>query len=158
MAIVPAGHPFCSIHTNMARNATAETESERSLGTIIKELTADLSMLFRSEIALLKLEIKHTVTNLGGGIGMFAAAIFLALFGLAFLFVTIVLGLVALGVPAWLSTLIVTLVLFAAAVTLALMGKKKFAAVEFMPLASIENIKSDIEAIKDDIARARSRA
>lgn len=141
----------------MARNPAAETESERSLGTIIKELTADLSLLFRSEIALLKLEIKQTVTNLGGGIGMFAVAILLALLGLAFLFVTIVLGLVALGVPAWLSTLIVTVMLFAGAAVLAIMGRKKFAAVQFVPAASIENIKIDIETIKDDIARARSR-
>ena len=143
----------------MARNPAAEeAESERSLGTIIKELTADLSLLFRSEIALLKLEIKDTVAKLGGGIGMFAAAVFLALFGLAFLFVTIVLGLVALVVPAWVSTLIVTVVLLGGAATLAVMGKKKFAAVQFVPTASIENIKTDIETIKDDIARARSRA
>jgi hypothetical protein len=141
----------------MSRNSAAEADSGRSLGTIIKELTADLSLLFRSEIALLKLEIKHTVTNLGGGIGMFVGAVFLALLGLAFLFVTVVLGLVALGVQAWLSTLIVTLVLFAAAAGLAFMGKKKFSAVEFVPSASIENIKTDIETIKDDIARARSR-
>ena len=144
----------------MARNtaAEAETDSERSLGTIIKELTADLSLLFRSEIALLKLEIKQTATNLGGGIGMFAAAVFLGLFGLAFAFVTIVLGLVALGVPAWVSTLIVTVILLAAAAILVVMGKKKFAALQFVPTASIENIKTDIETIKDDIARARSRA
>lgn len=141
----------------MSRYSAAETDSERSLGTIIKELTADLSLLFRSEVALLKLEIKHTAANLGGGIGMFVAAVFLALLGLAFLFVTVVLGLVALGVPAWLSTLIVTLVLFGAAAFLAFMGRKKFAAVEFVPVASIENIKTDIETIKDDIARARSR-
>jgi hypothetical protein len=142
----------------MSRNSSVETDSERSLGTIIKELTADLSLLFRSEVALLKLEIRHTVTNLGGGIGMFVAAAFLALLGLAFLFVTIVLGLVALGVPAWLSTLIVTLVLFGVAAVLAVMGKKKFAEVEFVPAASIENIRTDIETIKDDIARARSRS
>jgi hypothetical protein len=141
----------------MSRNPAAEAESERSLGTIIKDLTADLSLLFRSEIALLKHEIKDTVAKLGGGIGMVVAAVFLALLGLAFLVVTVVLGLVALGVPAWLSTLIVTLVLFAAAATLAVMGKKKFAAVQFVPMASIENIKTDIETIKDDIARARSR-
>ena len=140
----------------MARN-TAEFESERSLGTIIKELTADLSMLFRSEIALLKLELKETVTKLGGGIGMFAAAIFIGLFGLAFLFVTIVLGLVALGVPAWVSTLIVTVVLFAAAAVLVVMGKKKFAALQFVPSDSVRHIQSDIETIKADIARARSR-
>ena len=129
---------------------------DRSLGTIVKELVGDIQTLFRSEIALLKLEIKDTVAKLGGGIGMFAGAVFLALFGLAFLFVTIVLGLVALGVPAWLSTLIVTVVLFVCAGVLAMMGKKKFAAVEFVPTRSVEQIKSDIDAIKADIARVRS--
>ena len=141
----------------MARNAAAEADSERSLGTIIKELSADLSMLFRSEIALLKLEIKDTVAKLGGGIGLFAGAMFLALVAVAFLFVTIVLGLVALGVPAWLSALIVTVVLFVVAGVLAMMGKKKFAAAQFVPTQSVEQIKSDIETIKSDIARARSR-
>jgi len=140
----------------MARNA-AELEDERSLGTIFKELTADLSTLFRSEIALLKLELKDTFAKLGGGAALFAAALFLALIGLAFLFVTITLGLVALGVPAWLSALIVTVVLFVAAGVLALMGKKKFAAVEFVPTDSIDQIKSDIDTIKADISRVRSR-
>ena len=129
----------------------------RSLGTIFKDLSADISTLFRSEIALLKLEIKDTVTKLGGGTAMFAGAVFLGLFGVAFLFVTITLGLVAVGVPAWLSTLIVTVVLFAGAGVLAIMGKKKFAAIEFVPNDSIQQIKSDVESIKSDIARIRSR-
>jgi hypothetical protein len=134
------------------------TESDRSLGQIFKELTADLSTLFRSEIALLKLEVKDTVAKLGGGTALFAAAAFLAIFGLGFLFVTIVLGLVRLGVPAWLSTLIVTIVLFAAAAVLAMMGKKKFAQVNFVPEESVQQIKTDIESIKSDIARVRSRS
>jgi uncharacterized membrane protein YqjE len=132
------------------------TENDRSLGTIVKELVADIQMLFRSEIALLKLEIKDTVAKLGGGVAMFAGAAFVALFGLAFLFVTILLVLVRLGVPAWVSALIVTVVLFVVAGVLALMGKKKFAAVEFVPNRSIEQIKTDVESIKADIARARS--
>ncbi len=136
--------------------ATA-TDNERTLGSVIRDLTEHISTLFRSEIALVKLEIKDTVAKLGGGIGMFAGAVFLALCGLAFLFVTIVLGLVALGVPAWLSTLIVTLALFAGAAVLAVMGKKKFAAVQFVPTNAVNQIRSDIETIKGDIARARSR-
>jgi hypothetical protein len=140
----------------MARN-TAETETERSLGTIIKELTEDITTLFRSEIALLKLEVKDTVAKLGGGIGMFAGAVFLGLFGLAFLFVTILLVLVRLGVPAWVSALIVTVILLVAAGILAMMGKKKFAAVQFVPTKSIDSIKADVDAIKTDIAQARSR-
>ena len=141
----------------MARNA-AELEDERSLGTIIKDLTADISTLFRSEIALLKLEMKDTFAKLGGGAAMFAAAVFLAIFGLGFLFVTIVLGLVALGVPAWLSSLIVTIVLFIAAGVFAFIGKKKFAQVQFVPNESVQQIKADIESIKSDIARVRSRS
>ncbi len=130
---------------------------DRSIGQIIKELTADFSTLFRSEVALLKLEFKDMVAKLGGGAAMFAAAAFLAIFGIGFLFVTIVLGLVALGVPAWLSTLIVTVVLFVASGILAMMGKKKFAQVNFVPEQSVQQIKSDIASIKDDIARVRSR-
>ena len=141
----------------MARNATAETlDDDRSLGTVVKELTADLSTLFRSEIALLKLEVKDTVAKLSGGTAMFLGAAFLGVFGIGFLFVTVVLGLVRLGVPAWLSTLVVTVALFIGAAVLAMMGKKKFAAVQFVPTESIEQIKTDIESIKADIARARS--
>ena len=137
-------------------NYTA-SEPERSLGTIIKDLTADLSNLVRSEIALLKLEIKEAVAKLGTGGAMLGAAIFLGLFGLAFLFVTITLGLVALGVPAWVSSLIVTVVLLAAAAVLALMGKKKLQGVNFVPTDSIDHIKADVDALKADVARVRSR-
>lgn len=132
-------------------------ETERTLGTIIKDLTADLSMLFRSEIALFKLEIREAAARLGTGGGLLAAAAFLALIGMAFLFVTITLGLVALGVPAWLSALIVTLTLFAAAAVLGLMGKKKLETVNFVPSEAIEHVKSDIETLKADVARVRSR-
>jgi hypothetical protein len=143
-----------ALHAN--RMATS-TETERTLGTIIKDLTADFSTLFRSEVALLKLEVKDTVSKLGGGVGMFAGAAFLGLFGLAFLFVTITLVLVRLGIPAWVSTLIVTVLLFVSAAVLALLGKKKFAALNFVPNDSVEQIKGDIESIKADIARVRSR-
>jgi hypothetical protein len=137
-------------------NYTA-TESERSLGTIIKDLTADLSTLFRSEIALLKLEIRESVMKLGTGGAMMGAALFLALVGLAFLFVTITLGMIALGLPPWLSSLIVTIVLFVAAGILVMMGRKKLQGVNFVPNDSIEHIKGDLDAIKADVARVRSR-
>jgi hypothetical protein len=133
------------------------TDRERTLGSIVRDLTEHISTLFRSEIALLKLELKDTAGKLGGGVAMFIGAAFLAVFGVGFLFVTIVLGLMRLGVPPWLSTLIVTLVLFGAAAALAVMGKKKFAAVQFVPEESVRQIKADVETIKADIDRVRSR-
>lgn len=136
---------------------TTTSESDRSLGTIIKELTADISRLFRSEIALLKLEVKDTVIKLGSGSALFAAAVFFALCGLALLFVTVVLALVVAGLPAWASTLIVGAGLLIIAAILAVVGKRKFASVEFVPNKSVENIRTDIETIKSDISRVRSR-
>lgn len=133
------------------------SDADRTLGSIIKDLTADISMLIRSEIALLKLELKDAAAKLGGGAAMMGAALFLALIGLAFLFVTITLGMIALGLPAWLSSLIVTVVLFAAAAILVVLGKKKLQGVNFVPSEAIEHIKTDIDTLKADVARARSR-
>lgn len=132
-------------------------EPERTLGTIIKELTADLSNLFRSEIALLKFELKDAAAKFGGGAALMAGALFCALIGLAFLFVTITLGLVALGVPAWLSSLIVTVALFAAAGVLVMLGRKKLAKVKFVPTDSIEHIKTDFNVLKADVSRFTSK-
>lgn len=137
-------------------NYTA-TAPERSLGSIVKDLTSDLSMLFRSEIALFKLEIRESVAKLGGGAAFFAAALFLGLVGGAFLFVTITLGLIALGLPPWAASLIVMVTLFLAAGVLALLGMKKMRQVKFVPNESIDHLRGDIDALKADVERVRSR-
>jgi hypothetical protein len=137
-------------------NYTA-THPDRSLGTIIKDLTADLSNLVRSEIALLKLEVRQSIAKLGGGSAMLAAALFLGLVGMAFLFVTITLGMIALGLPPWLSSLIVTVVLFAAAGVLVMLGRNKLKDVNFVPSESIDHVRTDIDTLKADVARVRSR-
>lgn len=138
-------------------STTTESEAARSIGSIFKDLTTDLSLLLRGEIALLKLEMKEAATKAGGGAALLAGALFLALTGLAFLFVTITLGLIALGIPAWLSALIVTLLLFGGAAALGFLGKKKLESVELVPAESLEHIRSDIDALKADVARVRSR-
>lgn len=135
-------------------NYTA-SDSDRSIGSIIKDLSADLSNLVRSEIALLKLELKESAAKLGGGSVLLAGAAFLGLIGVAFMFVTLTLGLVALGVPAWVSSLIVTVLLFIGAVVLALLGKKKLASVNFVPSESLDHIRTDIDTLKADVARVR---
>ena len=136
-------------------STTAETRStDRSLGMIVRELTQDLSVLFRSEVALAKLEIKQAAATLGGVGALFASALFCALMGAALLFVTAILAL-ALIIPAWLATLIVAATLLAGAFGLAAAGRKKMAKVEFKPSAAVESIKTDINAIKSEIRRAR---
>jgi uncharacterized membrane protein len=132
------------------------TTEDRSLGTIVRGLTEDFSTLFRSEVALAKLELKQAVSKLGGGIGLFAGALFCGLFGLILLLVTLIL-VIAIWIPAWAATLIIAVLLFLVTGVLVMMGKKKFSGVQFIPTETVSSVKADVEAIKGDIARVRSR-
>jgi len=132
------------------------TTEDRSLGTIVRGLTEDFSTLFRSEVALAKLELKEAVSKLGGGIGLFVGALFCGLFGLTLLLVTLIL-VIAIWIPAWAATLLIAVLLFVVTGVLAMMGKKKFSGVQFVPTETVSSVKADVEAIKADIARVRSR-
>jgi flagellar basal body-associated protein FliL len=71
-----------------------------------------------------------------------------ALYGVGALIATIILAL-ALLIPAWLSALIVTVVLFAIAGVVALMGKKQVSqATPAAPKHTIESVKQDVDTIK----------
>ncbi len=131
--------------------------SSRSLGAVIKGLTEDLSTLFRSEIALAKLEIRESLAGLGGIGALLATALFFALFGLAFLLVTAILAL-ALVIPAWAATLIVGVILLALATILALMAKRRIGQVKLVPSGAIGNMKQDIQLIKADLSRMKENA
>ncbi|MBW3564059.1 MAG: phage holin family protein [Acidobacteria bacterium] len=121
---------------------------DRSLGEIIKGLMADISTLIRSEIALAKLEVRHSVTKLGvGGIFFLVAGIF-ALTGVILLIVMLIL-ILAIWLQTWAATLIVALLLFALAFVAVIMGKKKLSSLEIVPKASVESVRTDINAIRN---------
>lgn len=134
------------------------SNSERSLGTIVRDLTEHLSTLVRSEIALAKLEMKQTAVTLGGAGALFVGALFCVLFAVAFLLVTAALGLSELGVPPWLSSLIVGVLLLITALVLAVVGRKKLRALQIVPASTMESIKTDVATIKEDLTRLRQKA
>lgn len=131
-------------------------QERESLGRLIRGLLEDISTLFRSEIALAKVEIRQAVAGLGGVGAMFATALLFALIGTAFLFVTFVL-LLALVMPAWAASLIVAVTLFAGAAAVAYLGYRKLQATEFAPMGAIEGIRQDVDMIRSEMQRARGR-
>src|SRR5439155_12316663 len=78
--------------------------------------------LDRDELQLARLEMAAKARRFGTGAGLFGAAGFVALYGLAVLVAAAVLGL-ALVVPAWLAALIVGVALFVVAGIMALLGR-----------------------------------
>ena len=127
-----------------------------SLGALVRGLLEDISTLFRSEIALAKIEIRQTAAALGGVAGLFAGALLFVLMGLAFVFVTLVL-LLALVMPAWGATLLVAVILFLLAAGLALFGRSRMRKTEIAPMEAIRGMKEDVGLIASELKRARGR-
>ncbi len=137
--VSPAGRAYADDTTRSA---------DPSLGTLFSQLSTQLSDLVRSELRLAQAEVTAKGKRAGIGLGMFSAAGLLSLYGLGFLITTVAL-LLALVVDGWVATLIVTIVLFAAAGVAALLGRKKVAeAAPAKPERTVESVKEDVAAIK----------
>lgn len=120
-----------------------------STGELISRLTEQTSTLIRDEMRLAQTEMAAKAKHAGTGLGMFGAGGLLAFFGIAGLVTTAIL-LLALVLPAWVSALIVTVVLFVAAAVVALMGKKQVEkATPPAPERTVENVKKDVAEVKE---------
>ena len=129
--------------------ATQEDELQRAgLGAAAKGVAEHASAIARLEVELASLELKKKAAELGLGIGLFLAAAAVAFYGIGFVFATIAAGL-AEFLPVWLSLLIVTLLLFAVAAVLALVGNQRVKrGTPPLPQQAIDEAKLTSEALK----------
>lgn len=133
----------------MTEPSRQPAQADVSTAELLNRLTEQSTMLVRDEVALAKLEMTEKANRLGLGAGLFSAAGVLSFFGAATLIAAAVLGL-AEGLPAWLSALIVALVLFLAAGIAALVGKKRIEeGTPPLPTEAIENVKLDLAEVKE---------
>lgn len=133
-----------SEQTRVAHQAGAEP----TLGALVHQLSEEIPELVRSEIRLAQAEVAEKGRRVGLGLGMFSAAGMLAFFGLATLVATAVLGL-AEAVPAWLSALIVAVVLMIVAAAFALLGKNKVSDGQpLKPERAVAGVQQDIDTLK----------
>ncbi len=123
-----------------ARPARSGSE-EPSIGTLVQSAMADVSVLVRNEIELAKSEVTASVKRAGISIAMFAVAgVLLALAGIYF-FVFVAEGITALGLPRWLSYLIVVVFLGLLAAIVGLIG--------FRMLKKIEKPERTLESLRE---------
>jgi uncharacterized membrane protein YqjE len=135
-----------------ARPATDQSTSE-----LVQKASEQISRLVKDEIALAKAELAEKGKHAGIGVGLFGGGGVLALYGVGALFATLIIVL-DVWLELWLAALIVTVVLFASAGILALLGKKQVTrAVPPEPSAAIASAKADVDEVKHAI-KSRSRA
>jgi uncharacterized membrane protein YqjE len=132
--------------------------TDQSTSELVQKASEQITRLVRDEIALAKAELAEKGKHAGIGVGLFGGGGVLALYGVGALLATLIIVL-DLFLPLWLAALIVTVVLFAAAAVLALLGKKQVTqAVPPEPKSAIESAKADVDEVKHAIKSGRSRA
>lgn len=110
-----------------------EIRAEReSLGDMVASLSANLSELFRKEVALAKAELTETAKQAGKGAGLFGGAGVAGHMALLFLSLTAMFALGTFMDLVW-AALVVTLIWAAAAGILAFVGKSEIDKVQGAP-------------------------
>jgi uncharacterized membrane protein YqjE len=127
----------------------AQGTDEPTVGALVHQLSEEIPELVRSEIRLAQAEVAEKGRRVGIGLGMFSAAGLLAFFGVATLIATAVMGL-AEAVPAWLSALIVGVVLLVVAAAVGLLGKHKVSdGTPLKPERAVAGVQEDIATLKE---------
>ena len=129
-------------------SGAAHSSTESTLGGLVHDLSHQLPELIRSELRLAQAEVAEKGKRAGLGIGLFSGAGLLAFFGFGTLVATAVIAL-SNALPAWLSGVIVAVVLFATAGIVALLGKGQVQqATPPKPERAIEGLKEDVATVK----------
>jgi hypothetical protein len=132
----------------VSTSAPAVLPAQPSLGQLVSDASTHVSTLVRSEIELAKLELRSTVKNAGTGIGAFAAAAVVLVFGLTFGFLALAEGLVAAGLWRWAAYLVVFGLQLLVVGVLALIGFRKVKRVK-APEKTIKTTKETVDYLKN---------
>jgi hypothetical protein len=129
--------------------------ADQPIGDLVSQMSEQVSTLVRDELALARAEMTEKGKRAGKGAGLLGGAGVTALYGVGALLVTVG-ALLALAMPVWAAALIITVVLFAVAGVVALIGKKQVQqAVPPKPTAAVESTKRDVDTVKAAVRDGR---
>ncbi|MFS0854652.1 phage holin family protein [Microbacterium sp. 179-I 3D4 NHS] len=123
-----------------------EKAATTSLGELVSEVTRDISVLMRQELALAKAEVKESATTAGKGAGMLGGAAYAASMAVLFLSLAAWWGIGYLTGLGW-SALIVMAIWAIIALVLFLNGKRQLKDITGAP-RTVESLKKIPDTLK----------
>ncbi|GAB3981271.1 phage holin family protein [Plantactinospora veratri] len=134
--------------SDVTRSSAADPD-QAPTAELVRQAAEQISHLVRSELALAKAEMTEKGKRAGVGAGLFGGGGLVALYGVAALLASLILGL-AEAMPGWLAALIVSVLLFAVAAVLALVGRRQVRqAAPPLPEEAIRSVQADIDEVKE---------
>jgi uncharacterized membrane protein YqjE len=135
----------------------ARPVTDQSTSELVQRASEQITRLVREEMALAKAELTEKGKHAGIGVGLFGGGGVLAIYGVGALIATLII-VFDLFLPLWLAALIVTVVLFAIAGILALLGKKQVTkATPPEPEGAVASVKADVDEVKYAVKAGRSQ-
>jgi len=125
-------------------------KEERSLGDLFADLSRETQILLRQEMELAKTEISRKASQAGKASASLAIGSFIAYAGFLAIVAAIIIGLAAL-IPAWLSALIVGLVVVGIGYFFIQKGLNDLKPQELVPKQTIESLKETTTWAQDQI-------
>jgi putative superfamily III holin-X len=135
-----------------------ELRQERSIGELFGQLSQDMTLLVRQEIQLARAEMSEKLSRFTTNLVSVIAGGFVAYVGGLALVAALIIGLHDLAnISPWVSALIVGAVLAIAGYAMLRRGLGELKRVDLAPRRTVENIKDDVQAIRDDVQWAKEQ-
>jgi hypothetical protein len=126
-------------------------KDERSLGELFGDLTRDTGTLVRQEVALAQVEMTQQATRVGKDLGFLVAGGAVAYAGFLALIAVIAIGLGQLGVPWWLATFLVAVVVGGVGGFLVMRGLDALKRETLVPERTMQTLKEDAAWAKEQV-------
>jgi uncharacterized membrane protein YqjE len=124
----------------------------RAVGALVRELVDEASALVRAEAELARTEIRENVAEAKRGVASLAGGAAVVLVGFMALVAAVIL-LLALALPAWLSALIVGVIVAGAGVAMLMWGRSKTDVHALKPERTIRSLGQDRQLARDERER-----
>ncbi|HEX2903401.1 MAG TPA: phage holin family protein [Jatrophihabitans sp.] len=131
-------------------NGTASSVDQPSIGTLVADVSSNLSTVLHGEIELAKLEIKSSVKSGGFGVVFFILALVMVIYAVTFGLIALAEGFVAMGIWRWAAFLIVFGIIVVLAGICALIGVRMVKKVR-APKQTIDTTKDTVAALKQAV-------
>jgi len=128
-----------------------QPKQDLSIGELFADLSRSTSTLVRQEVELAKTEVTQKASRIGKDIAFMAAGGAIAYAGLFFVLAAVAIILMMIGLPAWLSVLLVGLLVIGAGYFLIQKGREGLKRDNLAPKQTMETLKEDAEWAKQQI-------
>ncbi len=123
---------------------------DRSIGELFGQLTQDMTLLFRQELQLARVEMSEKISRVTSNLVSVVAGGFVAYVGALALVAALIVGLhEAADISPWVSALIVGAIFAVAGYVILSRGLKELKRVDLSPRRTVETLKDDVQWAKE---------